>query len=135
MTCEAGDGAFAEQASTMLTRAEKMLAAGLPEDAARTAYLSNFHIAQALIYEKTERIAKIDHGVQTEFARLTRNDPNVDGEVRATLSRSYDFKSFADYFSGPITSVTPEEASQAIADAKRFVTLFITLLDTPDAAT
>jgi uncharacterized protein (UPF0332 family) len=100
----------------------------LPEDAARTSYLANFHMAQALIYETTERILKTHRGVQTEFARLTRPDPGIDKELRAVLSRSYDFKAFADYFSGPVASISSEQAAEAVATARRFVAFFAGIL-------
>ena len=104
---------FADQANAML-------GAGLPEDAARASYLANFHMAQALIYETTERVLKTHRGVQTEFARLTRDGQGIDKELRATLSRSYDFKAFADYFSGPVASISPEQAAEAVEAARRF---------------
>ena len=37
--------AFLDQAGVMLTRADRMLSAGLNEDAARAAYLACFHVA------------------------------------------------------------------------------------------
>jgi len=113
---------FADQARALLARAEVMLRAGLPEDAARTSYLANYHMAQALIYEKTERIMKTHRGVQSEFARITRNGPGVDKTLRGVLSRSYDFKAFADYFTGPITSISADEAADAVAASQRFIT-------------
>jgi len=98
-----------------------MLDAGLPEDAARTSYLANFHMAQAWIYETTDRVLKTHRGVQTEFARLTRDNPEIDRDLRAILSQSYDFKAFADYFSGPVVSISPEQAAEAVAAARRFL--------------
>lgn len=105
----------------MLARATIRIGAGLPEDAARTSYLANFHMAQALIYEATGRVLKTHRGVQTEFARLTRDDPAIDKELRKILSRSYDFKAFADYFSGPVASISAEQAAEAVATARRFL--------------
>jgi uncharacterized protein (UPF0332 family) len=78
-------------------------------------------MAQDLVFERTGRITETHRGVQAEFTRLTRDEPTIQGEIRATLSRSYDFKAFADYFSGPVTSVSTEEAAEAIGNARRFV--------------
>ena len=41
--------AFLDQADIVLVRADRMLSVGLNEDAARTAYLACFHVAQAHI--------------------------------------------------------------------------------------
>lgn len=38
--------------------------------AGREAYLAAFHAAQALIYERTSRIAKTHRGVRIQFSRL-----------------------------------------------------------------
>ena len=49
-----------------------MLNVGINEDAARAAYLASFHAAQADNFERTDKVAKSHHEVQTEFLRLTR---------------------------------------------------------------
>jgi uncharacterized protein (UPF0332 family) len=120
-----------QQANIILERADVMLRAGLNEDAAREAYLASFHMAQAYIFERTDRALKTHHGVQTEFFRLTRDDARADPELRRFLSRSYEFKSVADYFSGsnPVTSA--EAAAEAIATARRFVAHFAGLVTIP----
>jgi uncharacterized protein (UPF0332 family) len=48
------------------------------DEAARAAYLAGFHAAQALISERTGRIAKSHSGVRSTFARLVKDDPQVD---------------------------------------------------------
>jgi uncharacterized protein (UPF0332 family) len=48
------------------------------DEAARAAYLAGFHAAQALISERTGRIAKSHSGVRSTFARLVKDDPRVD---------------------------------------------------------
>lgn len=116
----------------MLARGEAMLIAGLPEDAARASYLANFHMAQALIFEKAEKVPRTHRGVQSEFARLTKDELDTRKDVRATLSRSYDFKAFADYFSGPIVSIGSEEAAQALAAARLFIACLATIIERPD---
>jgi len=44
------------------------------------------------------------------------------------LSQSYEFKSIADYFSGPNPVTSPEDAAEAVATAKRFVAHFTELV-------
>ena len=69
-----------------------MLNVGLNEDAARAAYLASFHAAQAYNFERTDKVATSHHGVQTEFLRLTRDNPRADHRLRRFLTKSYDFK-------------------------------------------
>ena len=105
-----------------------MLRAGLNEDAARTAYLASFHTAQAYIFERIGRIFKTHRGVQREFFQLIRKDPRGDQDLRRFLSQAYEFKSIADYFSGPDAVTLPEEAAEAIQTARRFVAHFASLV-------
>ena len=105
-----------------------MLKAGLNEDAARGAYLACFHVAQAYTFERTGKTSKSHSGVQIEFFRLTKDDPRTDTELRKFLSRAYDFKSGADYFTGAYTVVSAQEAADALAMAKRFVAHFSSLV-------
>jgi uncharacterized protein (UPF0332 family) len=119
---------FAERATIVLARADRMLTAELPEDAGRAAYIASFHRAQAYIFEMFGKMMKTHHGVRTEFSRATQNDPRVDDELRRFLTRSYRLKSIADYFAEPEPNVTMDEATDAVATAKRFVTHFMQLL-------
>lgn len=73
-----------------------MLDSGLPEHAARTAYLACFHTARAYAFERSGQIAKTHKGVQREFYRLTKDHEGVDPELRAFLSRAYPYKASAD---------------------------------------
>jgi hypothetical protein len=59
--------------------------------------------------------------VQGEFERLVRDDPRFDVELRAFLPRTYNFKAFADYLTGPGSKVAVEQAQEAIQQARRFV--------------
>ena len=113
--------AFVEQATIVLARGDIMLRAGLNEDAARAAYMASFHVAQAYIFERTNKTSKSHKGVQIEFLRLTKDDALIDPALRKFLSQSYDYKSVADYFTGPDASTSAEEATNALATAKRFV--------------
>jgi len=92
-----------------------------PDEAGREAYLAGFHAAQALIFETRGRSPKTHNGVQTQFARLVRDEPTITSEVRAFLGRAYTLKAIADYETGPGAKVTPTQATEAIAAARRFV--------------
>ena len=119
-----------DQAKVTLARADIMLHTCLNEDAGRAAYLACFHTAQAYIFERTDKVAKTHHGVQTEFRRLTRHDPSVDPDLRRFLDQAYDFKSAADYFTGPGGTESHEEAAEALETARRFVAHFEALVPT-----
>jgi uncharacterized protein (UPF0332 family) len=122
---------FLEQATVILRRAARMLGADLFEDAARCAYLACFHVAQALIFERTDEVYKSHRGVQGEFNRLIKDDARVDHELRKFLSRSYEFKTIADYETGSDATVSPVVAAEAVATAKRFVAHFAGLVAVP----
>ena len=99
MTPEAAD--HLAKARHCLTHARIILTAQVGEDAARNAYLAAFHAAQALIAEQTGKDAKTHKGVHAQFARLTRDEPRVDAQLRRFLPQAYDMKSAADYGLGP----------------------------------
>ncbi|MGI3900456.1 MAG: HEPN domain-containing protein [Janthinobacterium lividum] len=96
--------------------------------AARSAYLAAFHAAEALIIAKTGKVAKTHAGVHAEFARLTRDLPASDGELRRVLGRGYAFKELADYGTDPTRVVTVEDATAMITDSARFVARVTDLL-------
>jgi uncharacterized protein (UPF0332 family) len=112
---------FLDKARKLLADAEIMLGAGLNDAAGRTAYLAGFHSAQALIFERVRKVFKSHRGVQSEFLRLTTDEPRVAGELRSFLSRSYNLKAIADYETGPGSEISPERAIEAVAVGKRFV--------------
>ena len=58
---------FLRHAEALLGRAKTMLQVGLNEDAGREVYLACFHAARALIFERTDKVAKTHRGVQSEF--------------------------------------------------------------------
>jgi hypothetical protein len=105
----------------VLNRAAIMSRSGLNEDAARAAYLACFTAAQAYIFERTGKTF-----IQREFFRLVREDPRADSDPRRFLSLADEFKSIADYFSGP--DPDNEEAAEAVETAERFVTHFVSLV-------
>ncbi|MGH6812318.1 MAG: HEPN domain-containing protein [Methylocella sp.] len=114
-------GAFLDKSRELLDRAETMLGAGLNADAGRTAYLAGLHAAQALIFECTGKAIRRHSGVQREFARLVKDDPRFDMELRAFLPRAYNFKAIADYETGPGSQVSGESARDAVQTARRFL--------------
>jgi uncharacterized protein (UPF0332 family) len=101
-----------------------MLHVNLNEDAARAAYLACFHVAQAYIFERTSQTPKSHKGVHAEFFRLAKGDTRADDELRRFLSQSYEFKSVADYWTGPDAVTSAEDAVAAVEMAKRFVSHF-----------
>ncbi len=120
--------AFLEKARELLGQAETMLDVGLNEAAGRTAYLAGFHAAQALIFETHDRTFKTHSSVQGEFARLVKDDPRFDVDLRAFLGRAYNLKAIADYETGAGSRVSHEHAAEAIAGAVRFVETLSALL-------
>ncbi|HZU91596.1 MAG TPA: HEPN domain-containing protein [Stellaceae bacterium] len=128
MTPEAGRSL--ERARQCLTRARLILAAGVGEDAGRAACLAAFHSAQALIFERTGTVAKTHRGVRSQFARLTRNEPRIDAELRGFLVEGYNLKSIADYEVGPDAVVPLDEAAAAIEIAACFVDRIAELMAT-----
>ena len=54
--------------------------------------MAGFHAAQALISERIGQIAKSHSGVRSTFARLVKDDPQVDRALVRFLGRAYRFK-------------------------------------------
>jgi len=84
-----------EKARECLKRAKIILDAGVGEDADRDAYLAGFHAAQALILERTGKVAKTHRGVQRLFSQLVKAEPTLQDYSRF-LSQTY-LKEIADY--------------------------------------
>jgi uncharacterized protein (UPF0332 family) len=114
-------GAFLEKARELLNQAITMMDVGLNEPAGRTAYLAALHAAQALIFENISKVVSSHRGVQSGFWLLTKDEPRVDDELRAFLSRAYRFKRIADYDTGPGSHISAETARATVATARRFV--------------
>jgi hypothetical protein len=62
-------------------------------------------------------------------ARLTKDTPQFELELRTFLGRTYNLKAIADYETGPGSKVSPEMAANAIETARRFVTRMTGLLE------
>jgi uncharacterized protein (UPF0332 family) len=126
--------AFLEKARTLLGDAQMMLDVNLTDAAGRTAYLAGFHAAQALIFETRGRVFKTHTGVRAEFARLVKDEPRVDSELRGFLGLTYQLKAIADYESGPGSKVSAETARAALQTARRFVACVTGLIPANDPA-
>jgi uncharacterized protein (UPF0332 family) len=110
-----------QKAEKHLERGQVMLGVALTDDAGRAAYLASFHAAQAVIFERTGKVVKTHRGVQSEFLRLTKDDPQVTPDQRIFLSQAYNFKAMADYDGGPGGELSAEEASVALERGRGFV--------------
>ena len=121
---------FLQKAQTHLERARTMLGVGLNEDAGRAAYLAGFHAAQAFIFEAIGRVFKTHKGVQTEFLRLTKDDPRFKPDLRIFLSHAYNLKAIADYETGPGSEISAERAAAALETGKQLVAHIAGLIPT-----
>jgi uncharacterized protein (UPF0332 family) len=101
-----------------------------PDEAGRASNLATFHAAQAFIFEMSDVIHKSHAGVRGQFGRLVKDDPRFDVTLRSFLGRSYNFKTVADYETGPEADVAPERAADAVRIATRFVETVAGIVDT-----
>jgi uncharacterized protein (UPF0332 family) len=102
----------------------------IPRIAGREAYLAAFHAAQALIYQRTGRLAKTHRGVRSQFARLAKDEPQLNGISAEVLIRGYEVKSRADYGIGTAANVSIRTVEGIIEDAASFIDALAALLDT-----
>jgi uncharacterized protein (UPF0332 family) len=63
---------YLDKARQCLGYARINLDVKLGNDAGRNAYLAAFHAAQALIFERSGKVAKTHRGVHAEFNRLVK---------------------------------------------------------------
>jgi uncharacterized protein (UPF0332 family) len=130
-----GASRFLQNADHHLERGQIMIEAGLNYDSGPAAYLSAFHAAQAIIFERSSgKVVKTHKGVNIEFLRLTKDDPAFTPDQRGFLSRAYDFKAVADYDTGSIAEVSPQEAVNAVEAARTFVATVRRVLTQPNPA-
>ena len=121
-----------QRAEKHLERGQVMLGSGLNDDAGRAASFAAFHAAQAVIFERTGKVVKTHRGVQSEFLRLTKDDPHVTQDQRIFLSQAYNFKAIADYETGPGAELSAEEAAAALESGRGFVDTVRRVLTPPD---
>ena len=119
MTPEAKD--YLDKARGDLGDARKIVAIPLAKVAARSAYYAAFHAAEALIIERTGKVAKTHSGVRAEFARLLKDAPGAEKALLRFLAQAYKYKEIGDYAVGGGAVVTDEEAIDAIDAAARFI--------------
>ena len=122
---------YLAKARQTLAHARTMLTVKLTEDAGRAAYLAGFQAAEALIFERTGKVTKTHRGVHTEFARVTRDEPRIDVELRRFLPQAYDLKAICDYEVGPDAVVPYATADAAVQGASRFVDSVADILGEP----
>ena len=127
-------GAFLIAADRALSDARVVFTANLPHQAARLAYYAEFHSAQALIFERTGKIAKTHKGVGNQFHLLAQSETSLPPTLAADLSNAYKFKETADYDTIQATPITAAQATDAIATAERFVAAIRQALAAPSAA-
>ena len=110
------------KARTYLRRANKWLnTIHEGDEAARVAYLAGFHAAQALIFERTGKLAKTHRGVRSEFARLAANEPKLGHSPAQFLGRGYQRKEAVDYDVSSDEIVPEAEARDMLEAATAFV--------------
>lgn len=120
MTPETAD--YLAKAREYLNKARSLLdVMNYSDEAARAAYLAGFHAAQALVFERTTRIAKSHSGLRSTFARLAKDDPRIDRTFTRFLARAYKSKEITDDGIGPQAVVTVAEAREMIVLATRLV--------------
>ena len=106
-----------------------ILAISIPRQAARLAYYAQFHAAQALIFERTDKIAKTHKGVQTLFHQLIKQEPVSGRRLAGDLAASYHYKEAADYETGTAGAISSADAAEAIRTAEHFLAVISTVLD------
>jgi uncharacterized protein (UPF0332 family) len=126
--------AYLASAEEALAEAKQILAINIPRQAARLAYYAQFRAAQALIFERTDKIAKTHKGVQTFFHRLIKQETDIDRRLAGDLSASYHFKEAADYETGTAGAISSVDAAEAIRTAEHFVAVIRTVLAANDPA-
>lgn len=112
---------FVRKAREDLDEARQVAAIGLARLAARCAYFAVFHAAEAVIVERTGKVAKSHTGVRTEFARQVRHDPKTARTMTSFLAQAYKYKEIGDYGVGVGETITADEARLAIASAANFI--------------
>ena len=118
-----------DKARHCLNGAKTVASAGLPDIAAREAYLAAFHAAEAYIFEHTDKAAKTHRGVRSQFSRLAQREPGIAREFLTFLAEGYEFKTIADYGIGPaIDTISTEDAASAIETAGLLIETIAELL-------
>ena len=88
-TCETPDRCHLNAAERALVQARGVLAINYPDQAARLAYYVQFHAAQALIFERTDKVAKTHKGVRRLFHQLSRAEAGIDPRLAGKLTDAH----------------------------------------------
>jgi uncharacterized protein (UPF0332 family) len=122
-------GYYLAKAHGDLDDARKIFPITLPNVAARSAYHAAFPAAEALIVEKTGRVARTHRGVRSEFARLSKNDPRIPKDTTVFSAQANGYKEFCDYGVDPDEAVTMEaNAESAFNSAANFLDCIAAIL-------
>ncbi|HEX4181523.1 MAG TPA: HEPN domain-containing protein [Caulobacteraceae bacterium] len=127
MTPEAA--AYLAKGRDDLDEARKIALIGLAKTAARSAYYAAFHAAEALILERTGKIAKTHSGVRSEFARLAKDELGLDRTLTTFLAEAYKYKEISDYGVGPEATVEMGAAKGVIEGGQRFMDIVAAILE------
>ena len=113
---KAETAAYLANAAEALEDAKAILGIRIPRQAARLAYYVQFHAAQALIFERTDRGAKTHRGVKIQFHKLTNEDTGLDCSLAGDLAATYHFKEAAGYETGAAaaSAFAPRELSAIV---------------------
>ena len=125
--------AYLNAAERALVQARGVLAINYPDQAARLAYYVQFHAAQALIFERTDKVAKTHKGVRRLFHQLSRAEAGIDPRLAGKLTDAYKFKQFADYETGTAAIASPQDAADTIAAAEHFIAVVRAVLSSQQA--
>ena len=82
----------------------------------------------SLLFDQTGKVFKTHKGVQSEFLRLTKDDPRWGSDLRVFLSQAYNLKAIADYEEGEDPPLFAERSAAATETASRFVDFIAELL-------
>lgn len=130
---------YLDKARHCVAGASTIAAAGVPDVAAREAYLAAYHAAEAYVFEHTGKAVKTHRGLRSEFSRLTRHEPRTGREFLTFLAEGYQFKAIADYGIGSaISAISADDARSAIDTADHLIDTITRLLppdlDPPQAS-
>ena len=113
--------ALMASAGLSLSEARRILEIDIPRQAARLAYYAQFHADQALVFERTGKVAKTHKGVRAQFHRLARMERRLAPGLSVDLTAAYHFKEAADYESGGLNTISSDDAIEALQAADHFV--------------
>ena len=107
------------KAGTALGNARAILAIEVAEIAAREAYMTAFHAAQALLFERNGAVPKTHSGVHGAFGRIAKAEPAIGRDLSRFLADAFSKKQIADYATN--RTIDLAEAGEAIEQAAKFL--------------